>query len=45
MFGGDGVWFYWPLFGWGIGLAIHASPALPLLPWLGEDWEKTRSAN
>jgi hypothetical protein len=18
------VWFYWPLFGWGIGLALHA---------------------
>ena len=21
---GGGLWFYWPLFGWGIGLAWHA---------------------
>ena len=21
---GGGLWFYWPLFGWGIGLAAHA---------------------
>ena len=22
---GSGWWFYWPLFGWGIGLALHAT--------------------
>ena len=21
---GGGLWFYWPLFGWGIGLVVHA---------------------
>ncbi len=21
---GGGLWFYWPLMGWGIGIAVHA---------------------
>ncbi|MDP6352828.1 MAG: 2TM domain-containing protein [Alphaproteobacteria bacterium] len=42
MFGGDGVWFYWPLFGWGIVLAIHASRTFRLLPWLSDDWEEDK---
>ena len=25
---GGGWWFYWPLLGWGIGLAAHAMPVL-----------------
>jgi hypothetical protein len=37
----DSLWFYWPLFGWGIGLAINA-----LVVFGGgvfsEDWEERK---
>jgi hypothetical protein len=35
-------WFYWPLLGWGIGLAIHALVTFAGL--FSEDW-KERKAN
>ena len=34
------LWFYWPLLGWGIGLAAHALAVLGVAGWLGSDWEE-----
>jgi hypothetical protein len=35
-------WFQWPLFGWGIGLAIHAATVFfPSMFW-GHDWEERK---
>ena len=33
-------WFYWPLLGWGIGLAAHAVAVFGVAGWLGSDWEE-----
>jgi hypothetical protein len=33
-------WFYWPLLGWGIGLAAHAVGVFGVAGWLGSDWEE-----
>jgi hypothetical protein len=33
-------WFYWPLLGWGIGLAAHAVAVFGVAGWLGIDWEE-----
>jgi asparagine N-glycosylation enzyme membrane subunit Stt3 len=33
-------WFYWPLLGWGIGLAAHAVAVFGVAGWLGTDWEE-----
>ena len=33
-----GTWFFWPLFGWGIGLAVHAVSVFARGPF-GPDWE------
>ena len=40
----DHLWFYWPMLGWGIGLAIHAMRVFGYNRFLGADWEarKTR---
>jgi len=32
------LWFYWPLLGWGIGIALHAAVVLSNGTW-GRDWE------
>jgi len=32
------LWFFWPLLGWGIGIAIHAAIVLSGGAW-GKDWE------
>ncbi len=32
------LWFYWPLLGWGIGIAMHAAAVLGTGTW-GKDWE------
>jgi len=35
-------WFWWPLLGWGIGLAIHAATTfLPGMFW-GPDWQERK---
>ena len=38
----DGLWFFWPLMGWGVGVVFHAlfvfSPGLGL----GADWEQRK---
>ena len=36
----DGLWFFWPLIGWGIGLAAHALQTFGLGRWLSTDWEE-----
>ncbi|HXF63945.1 MAG TPA: 2TM domain-containing protein [Caldilineaceae bacterium] len=33
-------WFYWPLLGWGIGLAAHALAVFGAGGWFGEEWEE-----
>lgn len=34
------IWFIWPLFGWGIGVAAHAVHVYGPGKWLGADWEE-----
>jgi len=36
------LWFYWPLFGWGIGLAMHAVRVFGFGRWFGPDWEEKK---
>jgi len=40
---GDGLWFYWPLLGWGIGMAIWAFSLFGLGGHLGSDWEERKT--
>jgi hypothetical protein len=35
-------WFYWPLLGWGIGLAAHAASVFVWNPFLGQEWEERK---
>ena len=35
----DHLWFYWPLFGWGIALAVHTFVFVTEDKLLGPDWE------
>jgi hypothetical protein len=37
----DSLWFYWPLFGWGIGLAINAVVVFTG-GLFGPDWEERK---
>jgi hypothetical protein len=39
----DILWFYWPLFGWGIGIFMHAVYVFGLGRWFGSDWEEKRT--
>ena len=36
------LWFYWPLLGWGIGVAIHAFTLLTEGRLLGPEWEEKK---
>ena len=37
----DNLWFYWPLMGWGIAIALHAFSVFG--PGrLGAEWEETK---
>ncbi|MDH4211142.1 MAG: 2TM domain-containing protein [candidate division WOR-3 bacterium] len=36
------LWFYWPLIGWGIGLAIHGLSVFGTQKMLGKDWEERK---
>ena len=40
----DGLWFFWPLMGWGIGLAFHALSVFGFGRWFGADWEEKKIA-
>lgn len=35
-------WFVWPLFGWGIGLTMHAFSVWGKHAFFGKKWEKRR---
>lgn len=35
-------WFWFPIFGWGIGLTFHAMDAFKYNPFLGRDWEQKK---
>jgi hypothetical protein len=36
------IWFYWPLLGWGIGLAAHGLSVFGLEGFWGPDWEERK---
>jgi hypothetical protein len=38
----DGLWFLWPLTGWGIGLAFHALTVFGFSRAFGADWEERK---
>jgi hypothetical protein len=38
----DILWFYWPLLGWGIGIAMHAFFVFGFGRWFGPDWEENK---
>ena len=31
------LWFFWPLLGWGIGVAVHVMAVFNYMPFLGKD--------
>ena len=37
---GGGWWFYWPLLGWGIGVAAHAFSVFGVVALFTRDWEE-----
>lgn len=39
IFSGGGTWFFWPLLGWGIAVAIHGLNTFQILPWSSKEWE------
>lgn len=36
------LWFFWPLFGWGIGVLIHGMSVFQWLPFFGKEWEEKK---
>lgn len=36
------LWFYWPLFGWGIGVVIHGIKVFNYAPLIGKEWEERK---
>ena len=38
------LWFYWPLLGWGIAVALHALRVFGAGRWFGADWEEKKIA-
>ena len=36
------IWFFWPLIGWGIGLAAHGLSVFGLGEFLGAEWEERK---
>jgi len=40
---GGPSWFYLPLTGWGLLLALHALHAYEMLPWTTRDWEQRKA--
>jgi uncharacterized integral membrane protein len=39
----DILWFYWPLFGWGIGIVMHGLFVFGFGLWLGQEWEEKKA--
>ena len=42
IFSGDGIWFFWPVLGWGAAVALHATVIFHWLPFFTRDWEQTK---
>jgi hypothetical protein len=42
IFSGGGTWFYWPLLGWGVAVAIHGLNTFDILPWSSKEWEERK---
>lgn len=40
---GGGWWFYWPLLGWGIGIAAHGLTVFGIKDFLGSKWEEKKT--
>ena len=38
----DALWFYWPLLGWGVGLAAHGFGVFVTGGVLGKEWEERK---
>ena len=38
----DSLWFYWPLLGWGIAVALHALLVFGAGRRFGADWEEKK---
>ena len=38
----DGLWFFWPLMGWGLAVVIHALSVFGFGPGFGADWEERK---
>jgi hypothetical protein len=36
------LWFFWPLFGWGIGLVFHGLKVFNYMPFFTKDWEERK---
>ena len=36
------LWFYWPLFGWGIGILAHAMSVFGIRGLFGKEWEERK---
>ena len=41
--GPDEWWFYWPLLGWGVGLAVHGLHTFVGARAFGSDWEERKA--
>jgi hypothetical protein len=37
-----GLWFYWPLLGWGVGVVAHGISIFGLRGVLGPEWEERK---
>ena len=38
----DGLWFFWPLMGWGLGVVFHALSVFGPGRGFGTDWEERK---
>ena len=36
------LWFFWPTFGWGIGLLFHGMKVFGYSPFFNKDWEERK---
>jgi hypothetical protein len=36
------LWFFFPLIGWGLGVAVHGMTVFNYMPFLGRDWEERK---
>ncbi|MBP1223766.1 2TM domain-containing protein [Flavobacterium sp. 1355] len=38
----DYLWFFWPLFWWGLGVVFHGLKVFEVFPSFGKDWEERK---